>query len=71
MSDLSTTSYCKDNKNDNGISPMLLILLLCMCQGNGGLFGGNSGNDGCSLCGGGMDGILPILLILLMSGGSF
>jgi hypothetical protein len=77
MSDLSSTSYCNEKRNDNNTNMLLPILLLCLCGGNGGLlggssglFGGGSGNDGCSLCNGGMDGILPILLILMLSGGS-
>lgn len=76
MSELSSTSCNRDNKCDNGFSPLLLILLLCLCQGNQGLLGGNGGlfggcsdhSNGCSLCGGGMEGILPILLLLMGNG---
>lgn len=70
MSDLSAASYYNDNKKDNGISPMLLILLLCLCGGdNGGLFGGSCDKNGS--CGGscGLDGILPIILLLSLMGG--
>ena len=67
MSDLSSSSYCRDNKCDNnGFSPMLLILLL-LCSGGdgGGIFGGKGS------CGGGcgMDGILPLILLLSLGGG--
>jgi hypothetical protein len=69
MSDLSSTSYCKDNRNDNGISPIFLILLLTMCGGDGGLLGGCGGSND---CGGtsGLSGILPLILILSLSGNS-
>ena len=69
MSDLSSTSYCNNNKNDNGISPVFLILLLTMCGGDGGLFGGCSTNNDCG-CNSGLNGILPLLLILSLSGNS-
>jgi hypothetical protein len=73
MSDLSSTSYCKDNSCDNGMSPLLMIfLLLFLCGGSNGILGGCNSNGGCGICGsGGMDGMLPLLLILLLSGGSF
>ncbi len=77
MSDLSSTSYNRDNncdnKCDNGFSPMLLILLL-LCGGDNGILGGCGGNGNCGLgcgSGGGLGGILPLLLILMLSGGSF
>lgn len=69
MSDISTTSYCKDNSCDNGLSPMFMILiLLLLCGGNSCLLGGCNGNNSCS-SGNGIDGMLPILLILLLCGG--
>lgn len=69
MSDLTATSYYNDNKKDNGISPIFLILLLCMCGGDNGLFGGSCNSKGS--CGGGcgLDGILPLILILSLMGG--
>ena len=74
MSDISSTSYDRDNnKCDNGFSPMLLILLL-LCGGDNGFLGGCGGNGNCGLgcgTGGGLSGMLPLLLILLLSGGSF
>lgn len=84
MSDLSTTSYTRDNgcnnSCDNGMNPIFIILLLLLLSGGdscgaGGLFNFGNGNScGCNKdggCFGGLDGILPILLILLMCGGSF
>jgi hypothetical protein len=69
MSDLSTTSCCgNNNKCDNGMNPILMIvLLLCLCGGDNGLFG-FGGNSSCG-CGGGLDGILPIILLLCLCGG--
>lgn len=72
MSDLSSTSYCKDNSCDNGMSPLLMIfLLLFLCGGSNGIFGGCNGSSGCGIGNSGLDGMLPLLLILLLSGGSF
>lgn len=72
MSDLTSASYGKDNKCDNGISPIFLILLLTMLGGDnkGGCFGGGFGGDSCG-CNNGLDGILPLILILCLCGGSF
>jgi hypothetical protein len=72
MSDLSTTSCCGNNKSDSGMNPMLMILmLLFLCGGDGGLFGCGDNNNSCG-CGGGngLDGMLPILLLLFLGGGS-
>lgn len=71
MSDITSSSYCRDNKCDNnGFSPMLLILLLVLCQGdNGGIFGGK-GDCGCG-CNNGLEGILPLILLLSLGGGCF
>ncbi len=74
MSDLSSTS-CNRNGgcgSDGGFSPIILILLLTMCGGNsGGLFGGFSGNSCSDGCDNGLGGILPLILILCLCGGSF
>jgi hypothetical protein len=65
---LSSLSCGCDSKESSGFSPIILIvLLLCVCGGDGGLFGGGR-NDS---CGNGLDGILPIILILCLCGGSF
>jgi hypothetical protein len=78
MSELTSTSYCKDNKCDNGFNPIFIIFILLFLGGGNdsgllggfnGLFGGCNGNCGNS-CSNGLDGILPILLILLLCGGS-
>ncbi len=74
MSDISSSSYCRDNKCDNkcdnnGFSPMLLILLLLLCQGDGGIFGGKGDCGGG--CNSGLDGILPLILLLSLGGGCF
>lgn len=73
MSDLTSTSYGRDNscdnKCDNGFNPMILILLL-LCGGDNGLLGGCNGNDSCGSSNG-LGGILPLILILSMCGGSF
>ena len=71
MSDLSSSS-CRNNCNDNGLNPMMLILLLTLCGGNGCSLGGCLGNNGCNSCDNGLEGILPLILILsLCGGGSF
>lgn len=75
MSDLSAASYCQDKKCDTGFSPMIMIiLLLCLCGGDGGLFGGSCQNNGCNNgnscgCGCGLDGILPMILLFSLCGG--
>jgi hypothetical protein len=70
MSDLSSKSCGRDNNCDNGFSPILLILLLTMCGGNNGILGGCGGNNGFGGCNNGLDGILPLILILSLCGGS-
>ncbi len=68
MSNVSATS-CYQDKNDSGFSPLLLILLLCCCGGDkgfGGLFGNFDGG-----CSNGLGGLLPIILIMCLCGGSF
>jgi hypothetical protein len=74
MSDLSTASCLNGNRCDNGISPIFLILALLFLGGNdngmlGGILGGFGGKNDCG-CNNGLDGILPILLLLLVFGGS-
>ncbi|MDD3174320.1 MAG: chorion class high-cysteine HCB protein 13 [Herbinix sp.] len=70
MSDLSCTSCCGSNKSDNGISPIFMILiLLFLTGGDNGIFGSCNGNNTCG-CNGGLDGILPIILLLFCGGGS-
>lgn len=70
MSDLSTTSCCGNNKSDNGMNPMFLILiLLFLCGGDNGILGCGNGSSSCG-CSSGLDSMLPILLLLLC-GGSF
>lgn len=73
MSDLTSTSYgkdyCSSDKCDTGNNSMLMILLLLfLCGGDGGSFCGCGGDKSCGI-GGGMDGILPLILILSMCGG--
>lgn len=71
MSDVTSSSYYKDSKCDNGFNPMMIILLLLLCGGDNGLLGGCKDGGSCGCGNGGLDGIMPILLILLLSGGSF
>lgn len=69
MSDLSSTSYCKDNKCDNGINPIFMILiLLFLGGGDNGILGGLCGSNECG-CNNGLDSILPIILLLSLCGG--
>jgi hypothetical protein len=74
MSDLSINS-CNRNGScgcDSGFSPILLILLLTLSSGNGGgLFGGCSDHKGYNGCDNGLDGILPLILVLFLCGGCF
>lgn len=82
MSNLTAASCCcgnkrgRDNSCMNSILPIILLLSCCDC-GNGGFFGdffgGFFGNNDCG-CGNndcGCSGILPLLLILCLCGGSF
>lgn len=72
MSDLTSTSYYGDNKKDNGISPIFLIfILLFLGGGDNCLLGGSCGGKSDCGCNSGLDGILPLLLVLLLCGGSF
>ncbi|NLP34159.1 MAG: chorion class high-cysteine HCB protein 13 [Clostridiales bacterium] len=69
MSELSANSCFMGKGNDCGNNSMLLIiLLLCLCGGDNGIFGGFGGKNDCG-CGNGLDGILPIILILCLCGG--
>jgi len=71
MSDLTSTSCCRDNRNDNGIGSIFMILiLLSLCGGGNGMFGGCNDNNECG-CNNGLDGILPIILLMSLGGGSF
>jgi len=68
---LSSLSFCKDKSCDNGFSPIFMVfILLFLCGGNSCLLGGCNDNNACS-SNNGLDGILPIILILLLSGGIF
>jgi hypothetical protein len=72
MSNLSAASCCDDNRSGGfgDISPIFLILILCLCGGNNGS-GGLFSKDKCDGGNNGIEGILPILLILCLCGGSF
>lgn len=73
MSDVTSASCGRNfgNKCDSGNNSIgLILILLLLCGGNDGLFGGGDccdKNDSCGL--GGMDGILPLILILCLCGG--
>ena len=70
MSDLNSTSYYpNNNKCDSGNNSMFLILILLLCGGDNGIFGGCSGKDSCGCNGNGIEGMLPILLLLTSCGG--
>ncbi|HHU75265.1 MAG TPA: chorion class high-cysteine HCB protein 13 [Clostridiales bacterium] len=73
MSDLTANSYYKDNcSKDNCFNLMFLILILLMAGGNNGFLGCSSDKNGCGCgCDNGFEGILPLLLILCLCGGSF
>lgn len=71
MSDLTSTSCYKDNRNDNSISPIFMIfILLFLGGGNNGILGGLGGNSECG-CNNGLSNILPLILLLSLTGGSF
>ncbi|MDF2943639.1 MAG: hypothetical protein K0S01_2497 [Herbinix sp.] len=70
MSILSSTSCGRDNTCDNGINPIMILILLSLCGGGNGILGGCNGNSDCG-CNNGLDGILPIILLLSLCGGSF
>lgn len=74
MSDISTSSYGKDycgsSKCDTGNNSMLMILLLLfLCGSDSGIFGGCGTGGSCDCSNGGMEGILPLILILCLCGG--
>lgn len=69
MSDLSTTSCCGNSKSDTGMNSMFMILmLLLLCGGENGISGFGNGNSNCGCSG--LDGILPIILLLSSCGGA-
>ncbi len=72
MSDVTNTSCC-NNTCDNGMNPMFLILILLLCSGDNGFLGCGGGscgsNNNCGCGGDGLNGILPLILILCMCGG--
>lgn len=73
MSDLTSASfskdYCGSSKCDTGNNSILMILLLLfLCGGDGGLFGGCGSDKSCGI-GCGLDGILPLILVLCLCGG--
>ncbi len=76
MNNLLSALSCGCDSKDNGMNPMLLIvLLLCLCGGDNNLFGGCGNDCGCGRddscgCGSGLGGILPLILILYMCNGS-
>ena len=70
MSDLTSASYGKDycDKKDTGSNSMMMIfLLLFLCGGDSGLLGGGDKSCGCG--NNGIEGILPLILIMSMCGG--
>jgi len=72
MSDLTSASYEKgycDNKGTGNNSMLMIFLLLFLCTGDGGFLGGGDKSCGCGS--GGLDGILPLILIMCLCGGSF
>ncbi len=70
MSNLLSALSCGCDSKESGMNPMLMIiLLLCLCGGDNGILGGCGCNDSCG-CNNGLDGILPLILILSMCGGS-
>ncbi|HBI73280.1 MAG TPA: chorion class high-cysteine HCB protein 13 [Lachnospiraceae bacterium] len=71
MSDLTSTSYFNDKKNDTGMNPIFLIfILLFLCGGDNGMLGCLKGGNECGCNNSnGLDGILPILLLFCLCGG--
>ena len=76
MNNILSSLSCGCDSKENGTNPMLMILLLlCLCGGDNNLFGGFGGNGSCGCgrndsCGSGLDGILPLILILSLCNGS-